>query len=70
MYQSIQMPRRLFNLFPHFIVAVKVEDVCYKVEGILVVLHFGVQAREVEAIGEVFFVDLAKVLISSGGDEL
>lgn len=59
------MPRRLLNLFAHIIVAVKVEDVGYEVQGILVVLDFGVQAREVEAVGEVFFVNLAKVLVSS-----
>jgi hypothetical protein len=64
------MPRRLLNLFPHLIVAVKVEDVGYEVEGILVVLDFGVQARKVEAVGQVFFVDLAEVLISSGRYEL
>ena len=59
------MPRRLFYLFSHVIVAVKVEDVCDKIEGILVVLDFGVQACEVEAVGEVLFVDFAKVFVSS-----
>jgi hypothetical protein len=63
MYQAIQMPRRLFDLFPHVIVTVEVEDICNKVERILVVLDFGVQTREVEAIGEVFFVDFAEVFI-------
>jgi hypothetical protein len=65
MHQTIQMPRRLFYLFPHVIVTVEVEDICNKVERILVVLDFGVQTREVEAIGKVFFVDFAEVFIPS-----
>jgi hypothetical protein len=52
-------------LFPHIIVAIKVEHVGYEVERILVVLNFGVEAREVEAVGEILFVDLAKVLVAS-----
>lgn len=59
------MSRRLLDLFPHIVIAVEVEDIGYKVEGILVVLNFGVQAREVEAIGQILLVDLAKVLVSS-----
>lgn len=59
------MPRRLLYLFPHIIVAVKVEDVCYEVEGILVVLDFRVKASEVEAVGEIFFVDFAEVFVAS-----
>lgn len=70
MYQSVQMPRRLLNLFPHIIVTVEVEDVGYKIECILIVLNFGVQTREVEAIGEVFFVNLAEVFVASRGYEL
>jgi hypothetical protein len=63
-YQTVQMPRRLLNLFPHIIVAVEVEDVRYEVECVLVVLDFRVQARQVEAVGEVLFVDLAEVLVT------
>lgn len=59
------MPRRLFYLFPHVIVAVKVEDVGDEVKRILVVLHFGVEAGKVEAVGEVFFVYFAEVFVSS-----
>ena len=70
MYQSVQMPRRLLNLFSHIIVTVEVEDVGYKIECILIVLNFGVQTREVEAIGEVFFVNLAEVFVASRGYEL
>jgi hypothetical protein len=65
MYQAIQVPCRLLYLFPHIIVAIKVEHVGYEVERILVVLNFGVEAREVEAVGEILFVDLAKVLVAS-----
>lgn len=59
------MPRRFLNLFPHIIVAVEVEDVGYKVQCILVVLDLGIQTREVEAVGKIFFVNFAKVLVSS-----
>jgi hypothetical protein len=55
--------RRLLYLFPHIIVAVEVEDVGYEVERILVVLDFSVEAREVETVGEVFFVDFAEILV-------
>lgn len=59
------MARRLFYLLPHIIVAVEVEDVCDKVEGILVVLHFGVQTCEVETVGKILFVDFTKVFVPS-----
>lgn len=36
----------------------------------LVVLDLGVEAGEVEAVSEVFFVDLAEVFVASGSDEL
>jgi hypothetical protein len=65
MHQAVEMSRRLFYLFPHVIVAVEVEDIGNEVQRILVVLNFSVQAREVEAIGEVFFVNLAEVLVAS-----
>ena len=59
------MSRGLFYLFPHVIVAVEVEDICHKVEGILVVLDLGVEPGKVESVGEIFFVYFAKVLIAS-----
>jgi hypothetical protein len=36
----------------------------------LVVLDLGVEARQVEAVREVLLVDLAKVLVAAGRDEL
>jgi hypothetical protein len=65
MYQAIQMPCRLLYLFPHVIVTLKVEDICNKVERVLVVLDFGIEAGKVEAIGKILFVDFAKVLVST-----
>ena len=64
------MPRRLLDLFPHIIVAVEIENVRYQIEGILVVLHFGVQAGKVEAVGKILFVNLAKIFVSPGRYEL
>lgn len=56
--------------FSHRIVAVEVEDIGDQVESILVVLNLGVQARQIEPISQVFLVDLAKVFVAPGGDEL
>ena len=58
------MSCRFLNLFPHLIVAVEVEHVGDQVERVLVVLYFGVQAREVEAISKVLLVDLAEIFVS------
>jgi hypothetical protein len=59
------MAGRLLNLLAHIIVAIKVEDVGHEVERILVVLNFGIQTRQIEAIRQVLLVDLAKVLVAS-----
>lgn len=64
------MARRLLDLLPHVVVAVEVEDIGDKIERILVVLDFGVQAREIEAVGQVLFVDLAEVLVAPRGYKL
>ena len=56
----------LLDRFPHVIFAVEVEDVCDKVEGILIVLNFGVEAGEVETVCQVFLINLAEILVSAG----
>jgi hypothetical protein len=33
-------------------------------------VHFDIEPGEVEAVGQVFFVDLAEVFVAAGGDEL
>lgn len=68
--KAVKVAGRLLDGLAHVIVAVEVEDVGDQVERILIVLDFGVQAREVEPICEVLLVDLAEVLVTSGGDEL
>jgi hypothetical protein len=68
--EAVEVTGRLLNLFPHVIIAVEVEDVGYEVESVLVVGYFCVEPREVEAVGQILFVDFAEVLISSGGNEL
>lgn len=70
MHKTVQVSGRLFYCFPHLIVAVEVEHVRDEVECILVVLDLGVQACEVEPVGEVIFVDFAKVFVATGGYEL
>lgn len=64
------MPRRLLDCFPHVVVAVKVEHIGDEVERVLIVLDFGVEAREVEAVGQVLLVYLAEVLVAPGRYEL
>lgn len=41
----------LFDLLAHIVVDLHVENVGHEVERILIVLHFRVQPREVEAVG-------------------
>ena len=65
MHQTIQMTGRLLDLLPHLIVTVQIEDIGDKVEGVLVVLNIGVEACKVEAVGEIVFVDFAKVLVAA-----
>lgn len=70
MHKTIEVSSGFLDDLSHFVVTVEIEDIVDEVEGVLVVVNFGVQAGEVEAIGQVFFVDLTKVLIATGGDEL
>ncbi len=64
------MASRLLNGLAHVVFAVEVEHVSNQVEGVLVVVDFGVQTRQVEAVSEVLFVDFAEVFVATGGDEL
>jgi len=64
------MTSGFLNLLAHVVIAIKVEDVGDKVESILIVLDIGIEAGEIEAIGQVVFVNLAEILVAAGGDEL
>lgn len=64
------MTGRLLDRFPHIIVAVEVKDVGDEVQGILIVLDLGVEARQVETVRQVVLVNFAKVLVASRRDEL
>lgn len=66
MHQTVQMPRALLDLLAHVVVDLHIEDIGDEVQRILVILHFGVQAGEVEAVGQVVLVDFAEVFVSSG----
>jgi hypothetical protein len=70
MNESVEVTSGFLDALAHVIFAVEVEDVGDQVEGVLVVVDFGVEAGEVEAVGQVFFVDFAEVLVTTGGDEL
>ena len=70
MHEAIQVPRRLLDGLAHLIVALEVKDIGDEIQGILVILDFRVKARQVEPVGEVVFVDFAKVLVAARGYEL
>lgn len=65
MDKTVEMSSRFFNLFPHLIVAVQVENIRHQIESILVVLHLSVEASEVETVGKIIFIDFAKILITA-----
>lgn len=60
----------LFDGITHFVVAIEVKDIVDQVERVLIVVHFSVQACQVEAVGQVLLIDFAKVLVAAGRDEL
>ena len=64
------MTSRLLNLFAHVVIAVEVEDVSDEIQCMLIVLDVSVEAREVETIGEIVFVNFAEVLVTSRIGEL
>ena len=64
------MTGRLLDRFAHVVFAIEIKDVCDEVKGILVILNFGVETREVEPVGQVLFVYLTEVLVSTGRNEL
>jgi len=64
------MPRRLLDLLPHIIIAVEVENISNKVKGVLIVLDVGIESSQIEAVGEIVFIDFAKVFVASRRDEL
>ena len=70
MDEPIKVSCRFLDLFSHLIVAVEVEDICNQLECILIVLHLGVEAGQIESIGKVVFIDLAEVFVAAGGYEL
>ena len=52
------------------IVGIKVKHVGDEIKRVLIVLYLGVETSQVESIGEVFLVNLAKVLIATRRDKL
>lgn len=59
------MSCRLLDLLAHVVFALQIEHVRDEVERILVVLYLRIEACEIETVGEVLLVDVAKVLVSS-----
>ena len=70
MHQAIKMPGTLLDLLAHILVDFHVEDIGHEIQSILVVLHFRIEACEVEAVREVVLVNFAEVFIAAGGYEL
>lgn len=70
MNQAVQVTRRFLNLLAQVIIRIEIENIRHEIERILIVGHLGVQAGQVEAIGQVFFVNLAEILIATRRNEL
>lgn len=70
MNQAVQMTGRFLDLLTQVVVCIEIEDVCYKIQCILIVWHLGIQASQVEAISEVFLVYFAEILVASGRNKL
>lgn len=70
MYQTVKMTSGFLDLLSKIIVGIEVEHVGHKVKRILIVRDLGLQPREVKPIGQVIFVDLAEILVSSRRDKL
>jgi hypothetical protein len=49
--ESVEVTSGFLDALAHVIFAVEVEDVGDQVEGVLIVVHFSVEAGEVEAVG-------------------
>jgi hypothetical protein len=50
-------------------VGLRTEIISDEVQGLCVVLDFGIEASEVEAIEDVILLDFTKILVSLGGKE-
>lgn len=64
------MSRRVFDLLSHIVIAVEIEDVCYEIECILVILYIRIETSQIEAVGKVVFVYLAEIFVAARRDEL
>jgi hypothetical protein len=68
--EAVQMAGGFFYGLAHLIVTVEVKHIGDQIQRILIVLDLRVKTRQVEPVGQVFLVDLAKVLVSARRDEL
>lgn len=64
------MTSGLLDLLPKIVISVKVEDVGHQIKCILIVRDLGVEAGQIEAIGQVILVNLAEVFVAPRGDKL
>ena len=64
--QAVQVAGAAFDLLAHVVVDFHIEDIGDEIEGMLVVVDVRVKAGEVEAVGEIVFVDLAEVFVAFG----
>lgn len=64
------MASRLLDLLAEIVIGVEVKNICYQIEGILVVRDFRVQTCQIEPVCQVILIDFTEVLISARRDEL
>lgn len=65
MHESVQMPGRFLYLFAHVVVDLHIEDIGYKIQCILIILNFRIKAGQIEAVGQVIFINLAKIFVAA-----
>jgi uncharacterized radical SAM superfamily protein len=70
MDQSVKMTSGPLNVLPHIIVAVEIKHVGHEIKSILIVLYFSIEASQIEAVGQVIFVDFAEIFVATRGDKL
>lgn len=51
MHQAVEVPCRFLDLLSHVIVDLHIEYIGDEIQGVLIVLDFRIEARQVEAVG-------------------
>lgn len=70
MNEAVEVTGRAFNFLTHLVIAIVIKDVSDQVQSVLVMLNVDIETCKIEAVGDIVFVDLAKVFVATGCNEL